>query len=363
MPNSEDEERPHLTCTSKDFQLSQFNKSTLTVSVKNSNQNYKIVAPDTTFNSIHQKSISSLDVSSGGLGISAGNDGIFVWESENGLIRRKLEIGHLGDINSVRLFPSGVVALTSGTDMRLKISSAEDGSNPVTLSGHTAAITNTAIIERGRNVLSVSKDGSIRLWNCGLQKTIEPNIEINDCINDVDITETGLNCILNNDEEMESDENEEIGTRGKILVVGTENGSVNLVDLKGRQIITSKKFSAAVNCVKFLEHENFLVVGLQDGQILVLDVPNLTEISKIHDSDSSVESLLTLRNGFVVGKYDGACLWYGFDPVHNDISKDVIVLTGADVDPITAMAKDQDYIFTSCRDGCIRKYSIINMFH
>jgi len=156
---------------------------------------------------------------------------------------------------------------------------------------------------------------------------------------------------------------QEIGTRGKILVVGTENGSVNLVDLKGRQIITSKKFSAAVNCVKFLEHENFLVVGLQDGQILVLDVPNLTEISKIHDSDSSVESLLTLRNGFVVGKYDGACLWYGFDPVHNDISKDVIVLTGADVDPITAMAKDQDYIFTSCRDGCIRKYSIINMFH
>ena len=39
--------------------------------------------------------ITSLDVSSGGIGISAGNDGMFVWEAQNGLVRVscKIQIG------------------------------------------------------------------------------------------------------------------------------------------------------------------------------------------------------------------------------------------------------------------------------
>ena len=102
---------------------------------------------------------------------------MFVWEAQNGLVRvsckiqigfsfisnrhisfiqRKLD-GHLGDVYSVKLFPSGVVVLSSGADMRMKIWSAENGSCPVTLAGHSSAVTDTAIIDRGMNVASVSK--------------------------------------------------------------------------------------------------------------------------------------------------------------------------------------------------------------
>ncbi len=72
--------------------------------------------------------------------------------------QRNLE-GHKGDIYRVRLFPSGVVVLSSGADMQVKIWSAEDGSCPVTLIGHTAAVTDTAIVERGKNIVTVSKYG------------------------------------------------------------------------------------------------------------------------------------------------------------------------------------------------------------
>ena len=95
-------------------------------------------------------------MSSGGLGVSAGDDGMVVWETNTGLIRRKLE-GHAGDIYNVQLFPSGIVVLSSGADMRIKIWSGEDGSCPVTLIGHSAAVTQTAIVERGRNIVSVGK--------------------------------------------------------------------------------------------------------------------------------------------------------------------------------------------------------------
>ena len=70
--------------------------------------------------------------------------------------QRSLE-GHIGDIYSAKLFPSGVVILTSGADMRLKIWSAEDGSCPRTLTGHTAPVTDTAIVDKGMNIVSVSK--------------------------------------------------------------------------------------------------------------------------------------------------------------------------------------------------------------
>ena len=53
--------------------------------------------------------------------------------------------GHIGDVYSIKLFPSGIVVLSCGSDMRIKIWSAEDGSNPATLTGHEAAVTDTCI--------------------------------------------------------------------------------------------------------------------------------------------------------------------------------------------------------------------------
>lgn len=41
--------------------------------------------------------------------------------------------------------------------MQLKIWSAETGQCPVTLRGHTGSIMDVAIVDRGRNVVSVSK--------------------------------------------------------------------------------------------------------------------------------------------------------------------------------------------------------------
>ena len=146
--------------------------------------------------------------------------------------------------------------------------------------------------------------------------------------------------------------------------MGTENGSVHLVDLKGRSIMNSVKLNSAVNTVKFLNCcDNIIVAGTQDGSVNIISLPDMKVLQKLHDSDSAVQSLLSLKDGFVCGKYDGACVWYGFDPSLSEIQYDLtIVLSGADVDPITDISRDHEFIYTSCRDGCIRKYSINNMF-
>ena len=44
--------------------------------------------------------------------------------------------GHFGDVYTCRFFPSGIVVLTGGADMQLKIWSADKGLCAATLRGH-----------------------------------------------------------------------------------------------------------------------------------------------------------------------------------------------------------------------------------
>lgn len=65
--------------------------------------------------------------------------------------------GHVGEIYKCKFFPSGVVILSAGADMMIKIWCAVTGACPVTLRGHSMAVTDLAIVDRGRNIISVSK--------------------------------------------------------------------------------------------------------------------------------------------------------------------------------------------------------------
>ena len=61
---------------------------------------------------------------------------IFSWTRPY-VLQRELE-GHYGDVYTCRFFPSGIVVLSGGSDMQLKIWSAETGQCATTLLGHTA---------------------------------------------------------------------------------------------------------------------------------------------------------------------------------------------------------------------------------
>ncbi|KAL7422129.1 hypothetical protein Q5752_002772 [Cryptotrichosporon argae] len=78
--------------------------------------------------------------------------------------------GHVGDVLSTCFFPSGQVLLTTSSDLTARVFSATDGANPRTLRGHTRAVTAARILGVGKEVLTASKDGSVRLWTVGSAK-------------------------------------------------------------------------------------------------------------------------------------------------------------------------------------------------
>ncbi|GAA5899684.1 hypothetical protein JCM5296_001399 [Sporobolomyces johnsonii] len=79
--------------------------------------------------------------------------------------------GHVGDLTTVAFFPSNEAVLTASSDMSLRIFSATDGSSPRQLRAHTKRVTGAHIltssdgIHKGREILSSSLDGTLKLWD------------------------------------------------------------------------------------------------------------------------------------------------------------------------------------------------------
>ena len=89
---------------------------------------------------------------------------------------------------------------------------------------------------------------------------------------------------------------DEVDTENKLFVVGGENGVVDIIDVRMRQVLRQTKFDAGINCVKFLSRDA-VVVGCADGLIAVVGVDDLKRRKVFHDSDSPVTSVNVVRSG------------------------------------------------------------------
>ncbi|KAF8778642.1 Proteasomal ATPase-associated factor 1 like protein [Argiope bruennichi] len=173
-----------------------------------------------------------------------------------GTVLRNLE-GHIWDVYHCSFFPSGMVVLSAGADMQIKIWAADTGQ----------AVTDAAVVDRGKNIVSVSKDGSARLWDCGsgscLHVLSKENGNINCCaISPVDI-DVGV---------PENPPNEkEVGTEGKLLLLGSESGFLKGVGLQSHQQIFKHQCESAVNCCCFISSTS-VAFGTQDGKVWLFDL-------------------------------------------------------------------------------------------
>lgn len=231
-----------------------------------------------------------------------------IGELSNGEIMNHVKEAHYSSILNCQFFPSNKVALTTGLDYQIKIWDVLDGSNPRAFSGHKKVITDIQMIDRGRNFLSSSEDGSIKLWDCpsGLNiSTLRRENSIEDGINTI----TLLNNTQNN---LESIDSYEFGTNNKILFSGHNSGVISLFDLfNKKQISNFASLHKEVNKLISL-NDNSLISSYKNGSIAIWDIRNIKipkfqmdldcEISNISLIES--KDLLVLFNGGFISRLD-----------------------------------------------------------
>nr|XP_022287588.1 proteasomal ATPase-associated factor 1-like isoform X2 [Crassostrea virginica] len=324
----------------------------VTYSDDSSHLSRRFVAPISTFKSIHQdrKSVVSLDATPGGLGVSADTEGkLRLWQTDTGEVRREL-VGHYGDVYTCRFFPSGIVVLSGGADMQLKIWSAETGKCAATLTGHRGAINDTAIVDRGRNVVSCSRDGTARLWDVGQQQCLGSYPEVGGEVNCCGLGRVEGVLSLESPDQPTSER--EVATEGKLLLLGSENSTLQGFGLQSRKKVFEFPTHGPVNCCDFLT-EDTAVCGTQDGHVTILDLRNVrVPLREWRDSRSAVLCFCPYKGGFFTGTGDGSCFY-----VDSQFQSQV-ELTGSDCDPVYAVRCDGSHVFTACRDSRIRKYSL-----
>ncbi|XP_025065166.1 proteasomal ATPase-associated factor 1 isoform X2 [Alligator sinensis] len=344
---------------SEGFVVSEITKKSILISCPHENTSTKFLAPYTSFCRIHQKSVTCIDISSGGgLGVSTSTDGTMkVWQAANGEIRRQLE-GHVYDVNCCRFFPSGLVVLSGGMDAQLKIWSVEDASCAVTFKGHRGGILDTAIVDRGRNVLSSSRDGTARLWDCGKSACLGVIADCGSPVNGIAVGVADNSLNLGTPERAPSER--EIGTEDKILLLAREDKKLQGVGLQSRQPVFLFVGSDAFNCCTFLSSV-YLLAGTQDGNIYQLDMRNTTApVQVIHRSGAPVLSLLPYRDGFIASQGSPRDLVVPIVFILQSCSLYTIDLTEADCDPVYKVAACEKEIYTCCRDGIVRRYQLSN---
>jgi len=132
-----------------------------------------------------------------------------------------------------------LVVLSGGADLRLKIWSAEDGSSPVTLTGHTRGVTDGCPVEKGRNVISVSRDGQCKLFDCGQSKCLTTIAKYDTIINACaiqslsDVNLAKLDILSSSQNETYSER--EVATENKIVALACEDGFLRLLALRSRK--------------------------------------------------------------------------------------------------------------------------------
>jgi proteasomal ATPase-associated factor 1 len=290
--------------------------------------------------------------------VSCSTDGsVRAWDSTTGQLCRDME-GHVGDVNVSRFFPSGQVVLTGGADTVLRlwylnltdatVDKPHSGACVATLKGHQGAVFDAAMIGRGRQLYSTSRDGTMRLWDVSTQAavhTYEPNKgalfdapPVNTC------------TLLHNSTSTDVDESK------IVCIAGLSNGAVVQVDPRTDAVIPLVRFTShsAINTVATYA-SNRVYLGDDSGVLRVLDTRKMSHtLLSFQRSDAAIRHICAVSPVLLwCANNDGeVCLW--------DIDRKHIAseLSGSDCDQVykLAMSPTGSTVVTAGEDGTARVF-------
>ncbi|KAG6902522.1 hypothetical protein C0995_015339 [Termitomyces sp. Mi166 len=281
---------------------------------------------------------------------------------------RAISRPHLSTTTHLQFFPSSRVLLSSGADFSLTVLPAdlpEPSSNvttsmrltPVrTLRAHTRPITSTAMIGPGRNILSASLDGSLKLWDIPSTTVISSILSRS--------TQPILSATLAS---VSSDPQSLV--EGTTVYCGLQDGSVQLFDLRAQSGLVQTSAARSRGGAAALAHNtfhHFLAVGSSKGLVSIYDTramgTNVTSFRR-GQGGAGVEDLAFLGGDearLVVVTSDGLPYVANMLPDGPGVASELV---GGDCDPVRSVrvretaAGAQD-IWSTGDDAVVRQWRL-----
>ncbi|KAK0394759.1 hypothetical protein QR680_000920 [Steinernema hermaphroditum] len=296
-------------------------------------------APRLTYFGPHKSPILSLDGTNKAdyLASSDENGKLLLWNSDDACVLRDIQ-GHIMDVNVCRFFPNGGILLTGGMDMTVRVWSVlESPANNVrTFKGHSKAITDLAIIDVGKEVLSASKDGSVRQWRCSDEVCVQ------NC--QMDSGEVRAICI--------------IPSMGAFAAACEKNAVVIWSykdDSRGMLLRFCLNESCHPNSISVV-NDKFLVVGSDEGTLSIIDIDERKLHKVIATGRGEVIRIKTIveKEAVAVSFVDGSMVLYSYA---NATYNPIVELCNGELDPVRDFTFVKAKLYTASRDGVVRMFA------
>ncbi|KAK7691141.1 hypothetical protein QCA50_006244 [Cerrena zonata] len=289
---------------------------------------------------------------------------------------------HLNTITSLRFFPSSKVLLTSGVDFALNILPADlpstDSSRPTRLNsvrsfkGHTRAITSTAIISAGRNILSTGRDGTVRLWDVPSGSQIRSeSVPSYVAINAMSVGEKAEGAFVPppNGEEQSTPlpaDAREVDTNDKVAFCGLQDGSFIVFDLGMKLPVfhsTAQKGSSSLSSIAYSASASLVATGSSNGLTSVYDTRSMeTPLTTFCRNGASIEDLVFVSTqggsvGLAIATDDGLPYIADVRPEGPSVRAELV---GTDCDGVRSIRVRSagGEVWTAGDDGIVRKYEV-----
>ncbi|KAG9013354.1 hypothetical protein FRB93_000877 [Tulasnella sp. JGI-2019a] len=324
------------------------------------------------------RAISSFDIAPNGSVYATGFDnGSIAISSVSSSSASRLKTGkpHASTITSLRFFPSSEVLLASSLDMSLSIISAIDLTVPRQFKGHSRSVTDTAIIERGKNVISSGKDGTVRLWDVGAGKQIRmmgtegwsPVLKMAVGANTTQIRPSSANNdTLDGISPAQSFMDGEIGTQDKVLCCALQNGRFSILDLNTKMAVynsASNVPSSPLHAIAYNSERYLIATGSGQGVVTIYDTRALGTdkgmLFRCQRNEACIEDLAFSEQTsapspeLVVGTVDGLPFRLAIDTTGPRVVEELV---GFDCDPVRVVRTAAGHTWVAGDDGLVRKF-------
>ncbi|KAJ7058511.1 WD40 repeat-like protein [Mycena amicta] len=280
---------------------------------------------------------------------------------------------HKSTTTSLQFFPSSRVLLSAGADFSLCILSAEP--SPVssaltavrTLMGHRRTITSTAIVSRGRNIVSASLDGTIRLWDVssgaqihllttgGTSGRLAP-------ITSISLGERADTSVSSSSPATTTPDAREVETNDKLLFCALQTKSFEAIDLGSRETVFSGTSTAPLTTISYSPAHSLLATGSSKGVVDVYDTRSLANGRVLAsfargDTHAGIADLQWVEDGkhLLVGTDDGLPFIARIGGESPSVSV-AAELAGTDCDAVRSLRSAGGSVWTAADDGVVRRY-------
>ncbi|KAI5116712.1 hypothetical protein M0805_003224 [Coniferiporia weirii] len=292
-------------------------------------------------------------------------------------------------ISSLRYFPSSRVLLSASADFTLHVLDSDPSlSAPPksvrALKGHIRAVTDTAIISRGRNVLSAAKDGTMRLWDVGGGTQIR-------VVGSRGYSPINAMCLGEQNDSWEpppvscedgppraqalQPDSREVDTANKLVFFALQDGNFECIDL-GTKLSAFHSSTApdhrkhgALNTISYSPRSSLVATGSLSGVITVYDTRSLASpLCSFQRNSASIEGLAIVPRGVITENSegtteealaavteDGLPFVAGIRPNGPEVLAELA--GGGDCDAVRAITiSEGGGIWVACDDGVVRMY-------